>query len=99
MRDKATSIDLAPSERWSHTILGILENQPAHKRVLVGQFWGQDSILGWMTTDSALKAYAETPNDDFEFMGQANPTEGIFWFEVDPFVFGDRVRTGLVQIA
>ncbi len=93
LRDKATHATLTPSERWTNTILGITEVSPAHKRVLVGQFWGQDSILSWMTTDPDLKAYAETPNDHFEFMGMANETEGVFWFEVDPFVFGDRVRS------
>jgi len=85
--------------RWENTILGVLESRPAHKRVLVGQFWGQDSILGWMTTDDELAAYAEAPNDDFEFMGMANETEGVFMFEPTPFKFGERVRDGHSETA
>lgn len=99
VRDKATHITLTPDQRWANTALGLLEASSAHRRILVGQFWGQDSILGWMTTDSELKAYAETPSDGFEFMGQANETSGQFTFTVDPFLFGDRVRSGWVDTA
>lgn len=83
---------LTPDQRWANTVLGILEDSSAFRRVLVGQFWGQDSILSFMTTDGELKAFAETPGDGFEFMGQGNPTKGTFTFSVDPFLFGDRVR-------
>jgi hypothetical protein len=85
-------LTLTTAQRWPNTILGILENLPAERRVLVGQFWGQDSILSFMTTDPKLKAYAEAPNDGFEFMGQGNPTTGKFYFEPTPFVFADRVK-------
>jgi len=90
---------LSPTARWQNTILGILEASPAHKRVLVGQFWGQDSILDFMTTDTKLKGYAETPSDGFEFMGMANETEGTFFFEPTPFTFGDRVRDNHAETA
>ncbi len=83
---------LTPAERWPNTILGTMEQCPAEKRVIVGQFWGQDSILSWMTTDAELEAYAETPEDGFQIMGQGNPTEGQFFFEPSPVLFGDRVR-------
>ncbi|HNS99961.1 MAG TPA: phospholipase D-like domain-containing protein [Polyangiaceae bacterium] len=83
---------LSTTQRWPNTILGLLESSPAHKRVLVGQFWGQDSILDFMTTDSKLKGYAETAGDGFEFMGMANETKGKFLFEPSPFSFGKRVR-------
>ena len=90
---------LDPSARWENTILGVLESRPADKRVLVGQFWGQDSILGWMTTDAELKAYAEAPNDGFEFMGMANETEGKFFFEPSTFKFGERVKASVADAA
>jgi phosphatidylserine/phosphatidylglycerophosphate/cardiolipin synthase-like enzyme len=99
VRDPATHIGLSQADRWKNTILGTLEKSTAHRRILVGQFWGQDSILGWMTTDSKLKAYADAPNDGFEFMGMANPTEGKFLFEPSTFQFGDRVRAELAQTA
>jgi hypothetical protein len=79
-------------QRWSNTLLGTLEKLPATKRAIVGQFWGQDSILSWINTDSKLRGYAAQPNDNFEFMGQANETRGSFRFQPAPFVFGDRVR-------
>lgn len=99
VRDATTHLTLTPSQRWQNTILGILETIPAERRVLVGQFWGQDSILSFMTTDTKLKAYAETPNDKFEFMGMANQTKGKFHFAASPFVFGDRVRASFAETA
>ncbi len=83
---------LNPEVRWGNTILGVLERSPAHKRILVGQFWGQDSIFSWITTDAKLRAHAEASNDGFEFMGMANETHGQFYFEPASFSFGERVR-------
>jgi len=94
VRDPYLHPYLTEEERWGNTILGTLAwDTPATKRVLVGQFWGQDSILSWMSTDPELRAFAEAAGDGFEFMGQANETSGEFWFEPTPFTFGDRVRT------
>lgn len=95
----ANHATLDQAARWENTILGVLESRPAHKRVLVGQFWGQDGILSSMTYDDELTAYAEVPNDDFEFMGMANETEGVFMFEPTPFSFGERVRDGHTETA
>jgi phosphatidylserine/phosphatidylglycerophosphate/cardiolipin synthase-like enzyme len=91
VRDPATHLTASEGERWPNTILGTLERIPAQKRVLVGQFWGQDGILDFMTDDAQLRGYADAPNDKFEIMGQANETEGQFWFEPTPFRFGERV--------
>jgi phosphatidylserine/phosphatidylglycerophosphate/cardiolipin synthase-like enzyme len=91
VRDPATHLTATEDERWPNTILGTLERIPAAKHVLVGQFWGQDGILDWMTDDAQLRGYADAPNDKFEIMGQANETEGEFWFEPTPFRFGERV--------
>jgi phosphatidylserine/phosphatidylglycerophosphate/cardiolipin synthase-like enzyme len=91
VRDPSTHLTASEDERWPNTILGTLERIPATKRVLVGEFWGQDSILAFMTDDAQLRAYADAPNDKFEFMGQANETEGQFWFEPKAFRFGERV--------
>ncbi|MCK6531963.1 MAG: phospholipase D-like domain-containing protein [Polyangiaceae bacterium] len=99
VRDATTHITLTPTDRWKNTILGILETLPAERRVLVGQFWGQDSILSFMTTDAKLKALAEAPGDKFEFMGMANPTKGKFHFVAAPFTFGDRVRASFSETA
>ncbi|MBW2523553.1 MAG: hypothetical protein JRI23_05235 [Deltaproteobacteria bacterium] len=90
-RDLADHHLLTESERRQNTILGLLEASGAHKRVVVGQFWGQDSMASWLTNDSELREVAEQPGDRFEFMGQGNPTEGRFWLEPTPFRFSERV--------
>lgn len=84
-------------QRWANTIMGTLEGSRATKRVLVGQFLGQDGILQNMSTDAKLRAHAAAPNDDFEFMGQANLTKGKFHFKATPVSFSDRVRAGLPE--
>jgi len=99
VRDPETHMTASEAERWPNTILGTLEQIPAMRRVLVGQFWGQDSILAFLSSDSRVRAYAERTGDNFEFLGQANETEGIFWFEPLPFNFGDRVRAAHPETA
>ncbi|MBU1534214.1 hypothetical protein KKF84_02775, partial [Myxococcota bacterium] len=70
VRDPATHISLTPTQRWENTIMKNLEDSPAVKRILVGEFWGTHDILDWITTDDEILAHAETPADSFEFMGQ-----------------------------
>ncbi len=92
IRDATDHHLLTPTERWDNTILGVLQASPATRRVLVGEFWGSHSILDWITSDSELMSYAETPGDHFEVMGQGNYTSGEFWFEPATFRFLDRVE-------
>lgn len=99
VRDAANHHLLTPTQRWENTMLGILEASPALRRVLIGEFWGSHDILDWLTSDADMEAYAEAPNDDFEIMGQGNETSGIFQFEVDPFLYGDRVRATFAETA
>ena len=89
---RSKEIGATPDERWPNTILGTLEASPAQKRVLIGEFVSQDSILGLATDDSKIRAYANAPNDRFEMMQQANPTTGKFNFHVSDFSFGARVK-------
>jgi len=98
-RDPIHHYQLSASERWQYTILGTLEALPVMRRILVGEFWGSHEIFDWITTDAKLEEYAKTAGDDFEFMGQANPTSGVFWFEVSPFEFGNRVRQAFPETA
>ncbi len=83
---------LSTTERRARTIMSRLEQSAAYKRVLVGQFWGQDGVLSGVTADSALRAKGAASGDRFEYLGQANPTEGRFRFELPPFELGERVR-------
>jgi phosphatidylserine/phosphatidylglycerophosphate/cardiolipin synthase-like enzyme len=77
--------------RRANTVLEVLRQSPAQKRVIVGQLVGQDGLLKTVTTDAELRSHGERTDDRFEFMGQANPSRGVFWFEVAPFFFADRV--------
>ena len=90
---RSQDIGASQDDRWPNTILGTLESIPAQKRVLIGEFLGQDSVAGVMTDDSKIRAYAAAPNDNFEMMQQANPTKGKFHFKVSDFTFGPRVKS------
>jgi phosphatidylserine/phosphatidylglycerophosphate/cardiolipin synthase-like enzyme len=92
VRDADEHVYQSESERRENTILAVLDRSPATKRVIVNQMWGQDGVLDWLTVDDELLDRGAAAGDDFEFMGQANQTEGIFWFEVEGFDFGQRVR-------
>jgi hypothetical protein len=92
VRDPASHAYLTPDERWKNTVMSVLETSPAFVRVLVGQFWGQDGVLAGVNVDDALLYYAEHTGEAFEFMGQANETEGEFMFELPPFSYAERLR-------
>lgn len=78
--------------RWANTMLGTLEAIPSEKKVLVGEFIGQDTLFSLLNTDSKLRAHASAAGDHFEMMSQANETRGRFRFEIPAFSFGDRVK-------
>lgn len=86
-------IGASEGERWNNTMLGTLESIPAEKKVLVGEFIGQDTLASLLNTDSKLRAHATTTGDGFEMMSQANETRGRFDFAIPAFAFGDRVKT------
>jgi phosphatidylserine/phosphatidylglycerophosphate/cardiolipin synthase-like enzyme len=92
IRDPVRHITLTPEERKRNTIISILRASPAHKRILVNQFLGQDGLLSWMTVDSELRSHGKTPGDRFEFMGQGNPARGKIKIELQPILFSDRVK-------
>jgi phosphatidylserine/phosphatidylglycerophosphate/cardiolipin synthase-like enzyme len=87
-----TEGNLTAAQRSARTIMSKLEASPATKRLLIGQFWGQDGILSGLNVDDALTNHGAQTGDRFEYMGQANITEGIFRFEIPGFEFGERVR-------
>jgi len=91
VRDWDTSPYLSDAARWNNTILGTLAASGAYKRVLVGQLLDQDGWFSGVSKDAALHGYATAAYDGFEVMGQANPTDGAFWFEIPSFLFGNRV--------
>lgn len=79
-------------QRRRNTILSVLESLPARKRVMVGQFLNMDGTASSLSSDDALRAHGTQAGDNFEHMGQANPTRGMFRFEVPAVNFGERVR-------
>ncbi len=93
IRDEAFHPYSTEADRHENTVMTLFENCAATKRVMVGQWLSQDGFLEWVTADAPLRAHGADGSDDFEFMGQANPTTGRFWFEVEDFTFGDRVRS------
>ena len=99
VRDPETHAYLSPEARWKNTMMSVLETSPAFIRVLVGQFWGQDGLLSGVNVDDPLLYYAEHTGEAFEFMGQANETEGKFFFEVPPFSYAERLRSADPQVA
>jgi phosphatidylserine/phosphatidylglycerophosphate/cardiolipin synthase-like enzyme len=84
--------NLDSAQRRARTIMAKLEASTAYKRVLIGQFWGQDGWLAGLNVDAALTGHGAATGDRFEYMGQSNPTEGLFRFEVPGFELGERVR-------
>lgn len=88
----ANNMYLDPEERWHNTVLGALEDlQGVEKKIMVGQFVSQDGWFSNITVDDELLAHAETPGDDFEYMGQANPSSGEFRVTPPPIDFADHV--------
>ncbi len=77
---------LEPEARRQNTMMALLEASPATKRVLVFQ----NALFSLLNIDDPLEAHGAA-NDDFEFMGQSNPTVGDFWWEIDAFHFAERV--------
>ncbi len=97
IRDPDTHIYLPQEERWQNTVLGVMESlgwQGVETKVLVNQFYSQDGLLGWITSDGELTEHAETPFDGIEVMGQANETTGQFTVTLSDVDFADRVLAG-----
>ncbi|MBM4386682.1 MAG: hypothetical protein FJ088_03025 [Deltaproteobacteria bacterium] len=78
--------------------MAVLEGMPAvHKKVIVNQFVSQDGVLESFNIDSLLSDKGAAKNDNFEFMGQVNPTAKNFDFKVEPFLFSDRIKQNLPE--
>ncbi len=88
-------IGTSNAERVQKTILGTLEAVPAEKKILVGEFFGQNTIFSLLNTDAKLRAQAAQPGSRFQIMSQANETRGKFKFEIPSFPFGDRVKKAI----
>jgi len=91
VRPLGSHMSLTPAERSANTIIGTLDQTTATKRIMVNQFLSQDGILDWSTVSSDVRDRGATPDDDFEFMGQANETRGMFEFMVTPFLYRDNL--------
>ncbi len=91
-RDAVTHPSSTEASRRANTILSMLEGSPAQKRVLVGQFLNMDGLASSVSSDAALRAHGTARGDRFEYMGQANPSRGMFRWQVPSFRFGARVQ-------
>lgn len=99
IRDAATHPTSTEAQRRPNTALTFMEGLPARKRVIVGQFLSMDGAASTLSSDAALRAHGTLSGDNFEYMGQANETRGMFDFAVAPFSFGDRARAGFPALA
>jgi phosphatidylserine/phosphatidylglycerophosphate/cardiolipin synthase-like enzyme len=91
VRDAETHPFLSEAEREEATIIAALESNAANSRIMIGQLVSQDGVLSNLSTDEAVRSRGAAPDDNFEYMGQANETSGRFEFMVEPMAFSDRV--------
>lgn len=75
-----------PDARRANTMMALLEASPARKRVNVFS----NVLFDFLNTDRPLEDHGER-DDDFEYMGQGNPTSGRFRWQIPDFEFGARV--------
>lgn len=72
---------LTPAERWANTAIGTLEAiglTGVQSKVLINQFYTQDGLLSWITSDDWINAAATTPDNGIEMLGAANEAAGVF---------------------
>jgi phosphatidylserine/phosphatidylglycerophosphate/cardiolipin synthase-like enzyme len=94
IRNRATDTNLSPAQRWANTILGALERRPdIDKKIIVGQFIGQDGLFSGLTVDDELEEKGEVANDRFDYMGQANPSAGTFTVTLPAVDFAARLAS------
>ncbi len=79
-------------ERNANTVLGVLEATRVEKKIMVGQFIGQDGLFSNLTVDDALLARADAAGDQFEYLGEANPAAGYFDVSMPSVDFAARVE-------
>ncbi len=84
---------LPESQRADNRIISLMHQEDNVKsRIIIAQFWKQDSWLtGWLSDSAELKAFAENPNDNVEFMIQANPTNENYRIFFQGVTFSERL--------
>lgn len=92
VRDAARHVTSTLRERQADTVIARLEKLGVAKKIMVGQFVGQDGLFSNLTVDDALLAHAETAGDRFEYMGQANAASGDFEVRLPAIDFATRVE-------
>jgi len=91
VRDAARHPTTTLLARKANTVIGVLEASPVEKKIMVGQFVGQDGLFSNLTVDDSLLAHAKKSGDRFEYMGEANPTAGDFTLSFPSVDFATRV--------
>lgn len=96
-RDYVEHHALSDEERWSYTMMGVLDWLDAwgvESKILVSQFLEQDGLLSGITIDSHLTSRAGDPNDGIESMGDANLISGVFTLHFPTVEFESRIKQG-----
>ena len=66
---------LSSFERYNHRLMTMVNESSAHKRILINQFWGDNTdYSAYINTDTELRDAAESRFDDIEVMLQPNMT-------------------------
>ncbi len=97
IRPEGTHINMSDAAREANTVMSRMEAlNGVDRRVLVNRFWDENTDYNeYLNTDSALRSYASTSNDDFEVVLQGNDTDvsasGVWDGEASDFDFGERV--------
>ncbi len=91
VRPKQGHIELTTEQRRRNTILSILEQSAATKRVLINQLVTQDGLFSDLTSDDAVRAHGPDADDNFELLGQHNAASGNWAFVPKSFLFKDRL--------
>ena len=90
---------LDASARWRNTVLGVLEDLAGvDRKIMVGQFVSQDGLFSNVTIDAALRRKGEAWGDDFEYMGQANPSTGRFTVTPAEVDYRERIDAMLAAL-
>lgn len=95
----ADHLTLDADARWHNTVLGVLEDLAGvNRKIMVGQFVSQDGLFSNVTIDALLRAKGEAWGDDFEYMGQANPSQGR-WIVTPPAIdYRGRIEAALTAL-
>jgi phosphatidylserine/phosphatidylglycerophosphate/cardiolipin synthase-like enzyme len=85
-RPLPSHLEMESDERWTHTVMGILETlTDVDIKIMVARFAGDTATgMAYVNTDTALRERAYDTTDRFEVMLQGNPTPVPIFEQYEP---------------